>query len=1088
MVRSIGLLFVSLSAIVRIHAQCPVADFSISASACQNENLLIQNNSTGATSYEWDFCSGDLALNPSASLVVSNTLLFRTRSIRIVKEQGNWYGFTIDQASSPNRMVRFNFGASLTNTPTVTDLGNPSGAFNGVLDLILYKEGSNWFALVANTGASTLLKLSFGSSLDNSPGVQNLGTFGVLNSPNGLSLVNDSGTLHVFITNGGTSGVIHLDFGNSINNSPTVSSFALAGSASPRGIAIIRECDKWFGLVTSYGNNKVFWIDFVSGLNQPPLSGELTFFSSFFFPVNVSINLDGGEYTAFVQSAIGPLYRLSFGSSIIDKLGAGINLGDFFGATSDENSGTEWIKDETDWYGFSIDLTNRRLYRFTFPTPCSASIKTFTGAEPPLVSYSIAATNKISLLATSVNGSVQTLSKNLTVTSATAPDITFTSQNICVNHDVNFDSQNSSGDIVSYDWDFGDTNSSTQQDPMHQYTSNGDYQIELEVTAGNGCKNLIQQQLTIYNEPIADFTTPSVTPICTNQNFLFGNTTPDVGYLPLWEWRINGTLITNNEDLSHTFTNTANQEIRLKASIPGCENEMIKNINSLVEGPLPDFSFTGQCEETDVAFINNSTGIVSGYSWNFDDGQSSTAVNPVHVFSDRGSYDVTLTATNIAGCNNTITKMLPIYSKPEVNFAASLPPFSCNGTPTSFNDLTPNPVDSNIDSWLWNFGDSGSGQNTSALKDPTHTYATAGNYDVSLTVSTNFLCSSILQLPITISQTPAANFNFSPSCVDVAINFTDTSIGTIQSWDWQIGSTFYTIQNPTHTFNNAVSTNAVLNVTASNNCIGSMSKPIVVPAKLVPDFAFIRNCTEQQTLFTDITNSSDDPVTVYNWDFAGLGSASTSPANFTFSTIGNKNVTLALTTQTGCEYFITKPVDIGAPPQANFTTSPETGPPPLEVQFTNTSVGATSYLWSFNDSENTTNTEVSPLFTFQELGEYEVNLIAYNSVSCSDTIYQHIQVVPITDLDKEGNFYFRKPYPNPAHENLFLGWSAPQGEELEINLLDIFGRPVLRNNVSSTVGDNETSISLKGLQTGVYLLQMRLGERKKIFRVLVNPE
>jgi PKD repeat protein len=405
-----------------------------------------------------------------------------------------------------------------------------------------------------------------------------------------------------------------------------------------------------------------------------------------------------------------------------------------------------------------------------------------------------------------------------------------------------------------------------------------------------------------------------------------------------------------------------------------------------------------------------------------------------------------------------------------------------------FNNLTPNPTDSNIASWAWNFGDPVSGQNTSDLKTPQHTYADAGDYNVSLMATTNFSCSAELQLSVTIAQSPVASFNYSPTCEDVSVSFTDSSIGSIQSWDWQIGSSFYSAQNPTHTFTNPVSTNAILTVTGSNNCINSITKPIVVPDKLIPDFSVSKNCIDHQTLFTDITNSSADPVSIYAWDFNGLGTATGSPVNFMFSTTGIKNVTLALTTQTGCEYFITKPVDIVTPPHANFTASPDMGASPLFVQFTNTSSGASFYGWHFDDPENTTSSTVSPSFTFQDVGEYEVSLIAYNTLNCSDTTYYQVVVEAITSAEGDVNFYCKAPYPNPTDGNLLLEWTDYQPGELLITVLNNFGRAVLTSSFSSITGVNEASLNLKELPAGVYFLQMRLGQKKHIFRVVVAGE
>jgi hypothetical protein len=76
---------------LNLWAQCPVTDFVSPATACINQNLTFENTTTGASSFEWDFCSGDLDLTPNSSIAASNNFLFRTRAIRVVKNSGNWY-------------------------------------------------------------------------------------------------------------------------------------------------------------------------------------------------------------------------------------------------------------------------------------------------------------------------------------------------------------------------------------------------------------------------------------------------------------------------------------------------------------------------------------------------------------------------------------------------------------------------------------------------------------------------------------------------------------------------------------------------------------------------------------------------------------------------------------------------------------------------------------------------------------------------------------------------------------------------------------------------------------------------------------
>ncbi len=1066
-------------------SQIPVTDFNSASSACLSQQLELKNNSSGASAYEWDFCSNDsetLLVNEDLATIVG---LSGGYGYKVVNDGDQWYGFIVSQNN--HTLYRLDFGNSPLNIPVVSNLGNPGSLFSYPNGIEIYFHSGNWYGFVglydSNGG---VVRLDFGSALTNVPVAQNLGMFGLTGRFWGVRVVEQGGDLVLVIINRNTNSIVRVNyrdsFDNAINNASHVFSNSIAGANLTPGFDIVKSGSDWIAIVASDQNNSVIQIKFTNDiLSVPSIEGSYT--TGITRPLQIKLLKEGVHFIAAVTSEFTNLKIIDFKDLNPSNL-----------PTEIPHAGLPSLLsvDAIRYKGKSILQgvgSTTRLKNLVFQSTCGASNAFSEGFEPSEIMYSTSGLKNIELRSFNEFGN-SAQAQTISIANDVAPDIEFlTDGAVCSGHNILFTEINGSGGVTDYLWAFGDTNTSTDQNPTHQYNATGDYDVSLQVTAVNGCNNFVEKIISIFEEPAADFLIPSSSPFCTNENYVFENTSViDPGYPVTWQWNVNGVNQSTDENFNFSFSQTTSQEITLQASIPGCSNSIMKAIASLIEGPLTDFSFVGHCEDDIVIFTNSSSGSIIDYNWNFDDGQNSTDTNPTHTFSDKGVYDVTLTASNLAGCNNTKTKSILIYSKPQVNFFLSPPPFSCNGMPSQFNDLTPNPIDSNLSSWQWNFGDAGSGQNTASVKNSEHVYDNAGNYDVSLTVSTNFLCSSTLQLPVTISPSPIASFSFTATCEDSVINFTDASVGTILLWDWQIGSSFYTTQNPTHTFTNPLSTNATLNVTGSNNCINSISKPIVVPAKLIPDFSFSQNCIEQQTLFTDVTNTTADPVSAYDWDFEGLGTSTGSPVNFTFSTTGSKNVTLTLTTQTGCEYFITKPVTIGLPPQADFAASPDTGAPPLAVQFTNASSGATSYGWIFNDSENTTSSETSPVFTFQQLGEYDVSLIAYNAVNCSDTISQLILVTPVTGLEVEGNFYFKMPYPNPTNENLFLGWTDRQAGSLSIRVLDIFGKQVLASEFSSIAGSNETSLNLNGLQAGVYFLQMQLGQRKRIFRVVVNPE
>jgi PKD repeat protein len=132
-----------------------------------------------------------------------------------------------------------------------------------------------------------------------------------------------------------------------------------------------------------------------------------------------------------------------------------------------------------------------------------------------------------------------------------------------------------------------------------------------------------------------------------------------------------------------------------------------------------------------------SGGTITSYYWTFGDGFVSSQPNPTHTYTSPGMYTVTLKVANNYGqidndtTTATITELSPNQTPPVAN--AGGPYSGVVGTPITFDGSGSNDSDGTIVSYLWNFGDSTSGTGIS----PTHTYTTAGNYTIILTVTDN---------------------------------------------------------------------------------------------------------------------------------------------------------------------------------------------------------------------------------------------------------------------------------------------------------------------------------------------------------------
>lgn len=218
--------------------------------------------------------------------------------------------------------------------------------------------------------------------------------------------------------------------------------------------------------------------------------------------------------------------------------------------------------------------------------------------------------------------------------------------------------------------------------------------------------------------------------------------------------------------------------------------------------PPPTADFDGTPTSGDapltVAFTDLSIDSVNTWLWEFGDNATSTDQNPTHEYINPGDFSVTLTVTGPGG-SDTLVKtdyIVVSYPAPSANFEGS-PTSGTAPLDVTFTDLS---VDS-VNTWTWDFGDGG----TSTFQFPVYTYVTAGTYSVSLEVSGPG-GSDIMDKTdyITVSDlAPVADFMGTPTTGEapLIVNFLDTSIGNINSWDWDFGDgDSSTDQNPAHEY------------------------------------------------------------------------------------------------------------------------------------------------------------------------------------------------------------------------------------------------------------------------------------------------
>ncbi|MDP4265265.1 MAG: RHS repeat-associated core domain-containing protein [Bacteroidota bacterium] len=223
-----------------------------------------------------------------------------------IKKDGNkWIGYVPGGISS-SKLVKLDFGSSLSNTPTATDLGN-IGGLDTPIKITLYKDGNTWYGFVINSGFEnndgSLTRLKFGISLDSIPVGTNLGNIGALKLPSGLFLAKHQLDYYLFITNSGDSTITRLDFGDSLSGIPIGTNLGNPGNnvSNPTDITVVEDKGKIFGFVINEVPGSITRLDF-SDITSIPVSSNLGNIGNFNYPGSISQMFRTGEAINFLIS------------------------------------------------------------------------------------------------------------------------------------------------------------------------------------------------------------------------------------------------------------------------------------------------------------------------------------------------------------------------------------------------------------------------------------------------------------------------------------------------------------------------------------------------------------------------------------------------------------------------------------------------------------------------------------------------------------------------------------------------------------------------------------------------------------------
>ncbi|PJJ76535.1 gliding motility-associated-like protein [Thermoflavifilum aggregans] len=558
---------------------------------------------------------------------------------------------------------------------------------------------------------------------------------------------------------------------------------------------------------------------------------------------------------------------------------------------------------------------------------------------------------------------------------------------------VHFTNTTTGPDTLSWLWDFGDGTISTDRNPVHTYTRSGQFSVKLVVHSTVGCIDSVVK--TNYIQ-VAQAVPPVVqipSPICAGSVALFTNITSPVPMRSQWRFIPDPSGGTGDTGLQvkKIFPTPGSYQLQvINTYAGGCSDTLIRwfDVEAL---PVADFRANprmGCALPFAVSFTSLSSGAVA-YQWDFGDGTTDTAANPVHQYKQYGNYTVKLIVRNAAGCTDTLVRMAYVQIQPPTAQLYASADHGCVPQAIRF-WANVNSLDSVVRA-VWDFGDSTSDTGLSV----NHVYTTEGIYIVKFTLTTSQGCTQTFQYPtaIRVGSPPAVNFSGNPTdaCAETTIHFTDLS-DKGEQWLWLFGDGgTSTLQNPAHVYGDTGYFTVSLIVTHLG-CTDTLTRPRYIHIHPpIAAFAIQRNCSTPYTI--QFLDRSVDAIR-YQWDF---GDTASGTANYdtipnpvhVFSATGTYVVTLTVSNDT-CTYTTRQTLQI-IDEHPDFTVSDSLICRKNQVTLQATNIHPSlikSYQWIYAGpaSGSTTTTQPNVQFSFSQPGKYSFTLITTDLNNCQDTV------------------------------------------------------------------------------------------------------
>lgn len=333
----------------------------------------------------------------------------------------------------------------------------------------------------------------------------------------------------------------------------------------------------------------------------------------------------------------------------------------------------------------------------------------------------------VNLKVTTNRGCSDTTQQQITINPK--PNANFQSTNKCSKSAISFFDRStvSSGSILAYSWNFGDSlsssNSSSLQKPNHIYDTLGLYPVQLIAISDKGCRDTIVKNKLVNPSPIVDY---NVINSCFGDTSLFKDQSSlAAGSIFDYRWVINNNFISLKNEFEYKAAMAGNLPISLRVRSDSlCSVELLDTI-PIYHKPTADFIKEDFCVDQQFLIQNNSSVLedsIVSYRYIFGGTDTSYLANPNFIRTTSGSFPLRLKVETNRSCVDSVQKELLLVDLPVPQFQ-----ILNNNTGIPF-ELSVVNLSSGANNYVWSFGNGD--QSSDVL--PNYTYLDTGRYSLKL--------------------------------------------------------------------------------------------------------------------------------------------------------------------------------------------------------------------------------------------------------------------------------------------------------------------------------------------------------------------